>query len=132
MANRQQQQEAREIDMGDIMTRLEQPEQAADLSALEANEVKARNDEIAWLVEQTQATEAKLQHLQRLTTIAANEKTMQIRSICLRHDLDVDRNDYELDTDQGVIMLVATKQKLTPQLMAPEEQAAENGVGQEN
>lgn len=131
VANRQQRRHpeaARELDMGEIMTRLPQPELASELTVLEANEVKARNDELTWLGDEAKDAQARLQHLSRLATIAANEKTQQIRAICLRHDLDVDRNDYELDTDRGAIMLVGTLQKAAPQLVEGRPVEEPNGA----
>lgn len=133
MANRAQRRQAErtapsKIDMGEIMTRLEKPEMAGEMTVLEATEIKARNSEGTWLVEQITETQERLQHFQRLVSIANNEKIQQIRAMCMRHGLDPERNDYEFDTERGAIMLVGTLQKVAPQLVEARPVEEPNGA----
>jgi len=117
-----------ERQVGTVLQRLPEPEYAADLTVLEVNEIKARNDEIVFVSEKLKELAALQQHYSRIMSMLGNEKTAFIRNICKQHGLS-DNEEFNCDLDRGQIMRMAIQvPPSVPELKAVEPEApVENG-----
>lgn len=86
---------------GSFVERLNKPEVVGELTAGEAQEIRARNDLL-------KLVEADVLKSQRLLAVARNEKNQFIRNVVVTRGLDL-RHEYNVDDDSGLVYLVARR-----------------------
>lgn len=91
----------------ETLEQLKQPEPVAELTMNEMRELKARNDTVEKLDVYVQKVREDLQMLERSRMLVIGERMALTRNICESHNLGMDRNSYQIDTEAGVILLVA-------------------------
>jgi hypothetical protein len=112
---------------GMVLQRLPEPEYAADLTVLEVNEIKARNEEIIFVTEQIKELAVRQQHYSRIQAVLGNEKVAFVRGLCTKKGLS-EAEEFNCDLDAGRIMRTAVQVPMS----APELKAVEPEVSVEN
>lgn len=88
-------------DTGSFVERLDQPEVVGELTASEAQEIRARNE----LLKQLEVDVVKFQ---RLLAVARNEKNQFIRNVVVTRGFDL-RHEYNVDDESGIISMVGRR-----------------------